>query len=78
MVTTAQITAILNVIPVAAITPHTTHNLLHHLLLPRNPAPQGLMALSVPLDLLDRMDQREYPVLPDFRGHPDFLDLLAV
>ena len=78
MVTTARITAILNVIPVAAITPHTTHNLPHHLLLPHNPVPQGLMAPSVPLDLRDRMDQKEYPVLPDYRGHRDFLDLLAV
>lgn len=77
VVMTARITAIPNVIPVAVITPHTTHNLLHHLLLPRNPDPQGPTALSGPLDLRDRMDQREYPVLPDYRGHRDFLDRLA-
>jgi len=75
--TTARITATPNVIPVAAITPRTTHSLLHHLLLPRNPDPRGLTAQSVPLDLRDRMDQREYRDLPDYRGHRDFLDLLA-
>ena len=77
MVTTALITAIPNVIPVAVITPHTTHNLLHHLLLPRNPDPQGQTALSAPLDRRDQMDQREYPVLPGYRGHRDFQDRLA-
>ena len=41
MVMTAWITAIPNVIQVAAITPCTTHSLPHHLLLPPQPRPQG-------------------------------------
>ena len=76
MVTTARITAIQNVIPVAAITLHTMYSLLHHLLLPRNPDLPGLTALSDPLDLRDLMDQRVYLDLPDFRGLREFLDLL--
>lgn len=77
MVTTALNTAIPNVTLVAVATTHTTHNLLHHHLLLRNPDPPGLTVRSASLVPRARMDQREYQDLLDRRVRQDFLDLLV-
>ena len=75
--TTARSTVIPNATLVAVATTHTTRNLLLHPLLPHNLDLPGLMALSVLLDLRDRMDQREYQDLQDCRVPQDFPELLA-